>query len=58
MLGIIDGDSIDNPVTLCGRFTMSSEFASLEVFMIRDRGNLIVGDTHHMIGGRGITSAN
>lgn len=30
---------------------MSSEFASLEVFMIRDRGNLIVGDTHHMIGG-------
>lgn len=56
MLGKQDGDSIENPNVLCGRFAMPSEIASLAVFMVSDMGNLIVGDTYYITGGSGLIS--
>lgn len=56
MLGKNEGDSIENPNAVCGRFAMPSEIASLAVFMVSDMGNMIVGDTYYMTGGSGLIS--
>lgn len=56
MLGKREGDSIDNPDTISGRFAMPSEIASLAVFMVSDLGDLIVGDTYYITGGSGLLS--
>lgn len=53
MLGKHEGDSIENPDTINGRYAMPSEIASLAVFMASDMGNLIVGDTYYITGGSG-----
>lgn len=54
MLGKQEGDAIDNPAIVSGRYAMPSEIASLAVFMVSDMGNLIVGDTYFMTGGSGL----
>lgn len=56
MLGKQEGDSIDNPDMVSGRYAMPSEIASLAVFMVSDMGDLIVGDTYFMTGGSGLIS--
>ena len=53
MLGVKEGDSIytdDNPV---GRFIMPDEVASYAKMMVSDLGNMVVGDTLYISGGRG-----
>lgn len=56
MLGKQEGDSIENPDMVSGRYAMPSEIASLAVFMVSDMGNLIVGDTYFITGGSGLIS--
>lgn len=40
----------------CKRMASASEIANLEVFMVSDMGNLIVGDTFYITGGSGLIS--
>lgn len=54
MLGKYEGDSVENPGIVSGRYAVPSEIASLAVFMVSDMGNLIVGDTYFMTGGSGL----
>lgn len=56
MLGKQEGDSIDNPDMVGGRYAMPSEIASLAVFMVSNLGDLIVGDTYYISGGSGLIS--
>lgn len=53
MLGKKEGDSIFEPHTPSGRFSMPEEIASLAVFMVSGAGDMIVGDTVYMTGGSG-----
>ena len=56
MLGKKEGDPIDNPNAICGRYAVPQEIASLAVFMVSDLGNLIVRDTYFITGGSGLIS--
>ena len=56
MLGKNEGDSIDYPGIVSGRYAMPSEIANLAVFMASDMGDMIVGDTFFITGGSGIIS--
>lgn len=56
MLDKYEGESIYQPYTPAGRFSMPSEVAKLAVFMVSDMGNMIVGDTVYITGGSGTVS--
>lgn len=56
MLGKDDGDTIGNPITPAGRYSMPSEIAALAAFMVSDYGNMIIGDTFYITGGSGTIS--
>lgn len=56
MLGKNEGDTIGNPITPAGRYSMPSEIAALAAFMVSDYGNMIIGDTFYITGGSGTIS--
>lgn len=56
MLGKNEGESIEYPGIVSGRYAMPSEIANLAVFMASDMGDMIVGDTFFITGGSGIIS--
>lgn len=53
MLGKNEGDSIYEPYTPAGRYSMPEEIASLALFLVSGAGNMIIGDTVYMTGGSG-----
>ena len=56
MLGMKDGNNINNQNAVVGRYALPSEIANLATFMVSDLGNLIVGDTFYISGGSGVIS--
>lgn len=56
MLGVKEGDSIQNQEGIAGRYALPDEIAQLAVYMVSDCANLVVGDTFYITGGSGIIS--
>lgn len=54
MLGIKEGDSIYTEDNRVGRYIMPDEVATYAKMLVSDLGNMIVGDTLYISGGRGI----
>lgn len=54
MLGFKEGNSIFTEDNRVGRYVMPDEIATYAKLMVSDLGNMIVGDTLYIAGGRGI----
>lgn len=53
LLGVKEGDSIFTDDNRVGRYVMPDEIATYAKLMVSDLGNMIVGDTLYISGGRG-----
>jgi len=56
MLGKEENDIIYHGTNPSKRYALPEEIASLALFMVSNKGNMIVGDTVYITGGAGITS--
>lgn len=56
MMGKEEGDTIYLRTNPAERYAIPEEIADLAMFMVSDRGNLIVGDTFYITGGGGTIS--
>lgn len=56
MMGKQKGDNIYLESSPSGRYIMPSEIADLAVFLVSDKGRMIVGDSVYMTGGSGVLS--
>lgn len=53
LLGVKDGDSIYTDDNLIGRYIMPDEVATYAKLLVSELGNMVVGDTVYISGGRG-----
>ena len=56
LLGVSEGDSIYTEDNEVGRYAMPDEIATYAKLLVSDAGNMIVGDTIYISGGRGVVS--
>lgn len=56
LLGIGEGDSIYTEDNEVGRYAMPDEIATYAKLLVSDAGNMIVGDTIYISGGRGVVT--
>lgn len=54
LIGVKEGESIESKENRVGRLIMPDEVASLAKFLVSDTSNMIVGETIHISGGRGV----
>lgn len=54
LIGITSKDSIATDENSCGRLVHPNEVANIVKLLVSDTGNMIVGETVHISGGRGI----
>ena len=54
LIGVKEGDSIATRENRVGRYIMPDEVANVAKLLVSDAGNMIVGETIHISGGRGI----
>lgn len=56
LLGVSEGDSIYTADNEVGRYAMPDEIATYAKLLVSDAGNMVVGDTIYISGGRGVVS--
>lgn len=56
LLGVSEGDSIYTEDNEVGRYVMPNEIAMYAKLLVSDAGNMVVGDTIYISGGRGIVT--
>lgn len=56
LLGVNEGDSIYTEDNDVGRYAMPDEIATYAKLLVSDAGNMVVGDTIYISGGRGVVS--
>jgi Dehydrogenases with different specificities (related to short-chain alcohol dehydrogenases) len=56
MLNRKDGENLNYPYCLMGRYILPEEIANMAVFLVSDMGRSIVGDIIYMTGGMGLIS--
>ena len=56
LLGVSDGDSIYTEDNEVSRYAMPDEIATYAKLLMSDAGNMVVGDTIYISGGRGLVS--
>lgn len=56
LLGVSDGDSIYTEDNEVSRYAMPDEIATYAKLLVSDAGNMVVGDTIYISGGRGVVS--